>query len=183
MVQRHEQLGIFHITTNAKDKISWLTIDGVPTILIDNLLMTRTLYGGHVYAFCVLSDHMHIILSPGEKGLSKFMQSFKSHAMIEVRQVLSGRSQMKPFTGNEESTGSAAASHGSPLRGGILFDEIRWQKGFHDERIRDGNQCSNAVYYVHGNGMKHGYVSEILDWPWTSLHFEHRLDPMEIWLD
>jgi putative transposase len=60
---------------------------------------------------------------------------------------------------------------------------MRWQNGFHDELIRDGRQRSAALSYVHGNAVKHGFVTEIPDWPWTSLHFQDRVDPMEVWLD
>ena len=69
MTQQHfEQQGIFHVTTNAKQKIPWLTWTGVPEILINNLWMTRNLYHAEVYAFCILPDHMHVVLRPGEKG-------------------------------------------------------------------------------------------------------------------
>jgi hypothetical protein len=60
---------------------------------------------------------------------------------------------------------------------------MKWQKGYHDERIRDSRQRSTVFHYIQGNAMKHEFVNDMLDWPWTSLHFSHLLDPMEIWLD
>ncbi len=61
------------------------------------------------------------------------------------------------------------------------ISKIAWQKGFHDERIRDQKQYSTALNYVQGNAMKHGLVSDIIDWPWTSIHFAHAIDPPELW--
>jgi hypothetical protein len=58
---------------------------------------------------------------------------------------------------------------------------FRWQSGFYDEWIRDERQQSAAIAYVQGNGMKHGLVKEIMDWPWSSLHYPERMDPLELW--
>ena len=164
MSQRHSTIdGTFHITTNAHGKIPWCTWPGIPEILINNLVTTKKLYGVTLSAFCILPDHMHIILWPGEKGLSKFMQSFKSNSSKEITL------RIVPQLGR----GVPATEKGN----------IRWQNGFHDERLRNAEQRTNALRYVTLNPVKHGLVESIKDWPWTSLHFEHLLDPSEIWLE
>lgn len=167
MSQRHSTIdGTFHVTTNAHGKIPWCTLPGVPEILIDNLIMTRNVYGAILSAFCILPDHMHMIVWPGEKGLAKFVQSFKSHSSHDVKAILTRSSE--PWL---------AAAEGSTLK------FTGWQKGYHDERLRDNEQRTNALRYVTMNPVKHNLVNQIEDWPWTSLHFEHLLDPLEIWLD
>ena len=163
MSQRHSTIdGTFHITTNAHGKIPWCTWPGIPEILIDNLVTTKNLYGATLSAFCILPDHMHIILFPGERGLSKFMQSFKSNSSKEIKLRIT-----------QLGRGVPAAEQG----------KIRRQNGFHDERLRDNEQRTNALRYVTTNPVKHNLVKKIEDWPWTSLHFEHLLDPLEIWID
>ncbi len=93
MSQRHgAQHGIFHVTTNAAKKNPWLTMDGVPNVIIDNLMMTRNVHRAQVHAFCILPDHMHIILTPGEKGLSSFIHSFKRNSSKDIRSILGVRS-------------------------------------------------------------------------------------------
>lgn len=164
MGQKHgEQLGTFHITTNAKGNVPWCTLPDVPAILIDNLIMTRNVLKGQVYASCILPDHMHMIVSPGEKGLSEFIQSFKKNSSRDARKILQRRS------------GDSVIAADMNVCSG-------WQKGFHDERIRDGKQCGSALNYVQRNALHHGLVKDVMDWPWTSLHFERFLDEMEMWL-
>jgi len=85
MTQKHFQYGLFHVTTNAKKHVPWCTSGQIPPIILDNLFMTRNLYDAKVYAFCILPDHMHIIVNPGDKGLSQFMHSFKRNAMRDIR--------------------------------------------------------------------------------------------------
>lgn len=85
MTQKHEfQDGLFLVTTNAKGRVPWLMLPGVPEILIQDLLLTRNIYGARVYAFCVLSNHMHVVVNPGERGLSRFIQSFKTNAVRRI---------------------------------------------------------------------------------------------------
>lgn len=62
-----------------------------------------------------------------------------------------------------------------PLRRGW---DIRWQHGFHDEHVRDGDQFSNALRYVRQNALNHGLVSMAADWPWSSIAFPHLLDEL-----
>lgn len=152
MSQKHYQQthGIFHLTTNTKDAVPWCTYETVPMMLIEHLCKTRDVYEAQLFAFCILPNHLHCILCPGPRGISRFMQSFKSNSTKDIRERL-------------RST------------------KIAWQQGFHDERIRDDAQRSAVVAYVQGNGMKHGLVKEIMDWPWTSLHFPSHVNPMDIW--
>jgi putative transposase len=44
-----------------------------------------------------------------------------------------------------------------------------WYK-FSDRLIRDDSHFYRALNYVHINPVKHGWISDPYDWPWTSLH-------------
>lgn len=45
-----------------------------------------------------------------------------------------------------------------------------WQPRFMEHTIRDEDDFSRHVDYIHWNPVKHGYVKRPIDWPWTSLH-------------
>jgi REP element-mobilizing transposase RayT len=163
MSQRYAaQEGTFHVTTNTKGNVSWCTWPGIPELLIDNLIMTRNIRGARLYAFCILPDHVHIVMSLGEKGLSAFMHSFKRNAMRDVRAL---RNKHTLRSGRSRSSAT---------------EVIAWQKSFHDERIRDAEQQSNALAYVQYNAWRHGLTGEPNGWPWSSLHFPYLLSPVEI---
>ncbi|MEQ1849245.1 MAG: transposase [Candidatus Peribacteraceae bacterium] len=181
MSQKHYvQQGVFHITTNTKNKVPWLTLDSIPALLIDNLVMSRNIHGAKVFAFCILPDHMHIILEPGQSGLSALMHSFKRNVMRDTRKLLP-EAEVRNFRVSPEENleccgryGSSASVNDVPM--------IRWQKSFHDERIRDSRQRSTVIGYVQYNAVHHRLVKDITDWPWTSLHCPDVLDPMEVWI-
>lgn len=109
MPQIHrQQFGLFHVTTKTQDNIPWCIQSGVPEHLINTLVLARNMHKAKLHAFCILPNHIHVLVSTGEKGLSKFMQAFKSNSVKELRQRPDG-----------------------------LLKTIRWQAGFYDERIRD----------------------------------------------
>lgn len=153
MPQIHrQQFGLFHITSNTDNNVPWCTRGGIPNVIIRHLFETKTVYEAGVHAFCILPTHIHLITTTGPRGLSRFMQSFKSNSAKEIRAM------NLPYA-----------------------SRFCWQSGFYDEWIRDERQQTAAIAYVQGNGMKHGLVKEIMDWPWSSLHYPERMDPLELW--
>jgi REP element-mobilizing transposase RayT len=194
MSQKHySQNGVFHVTTNTKNKVPWLTENDIPQMLIDNLVMTRNQHQAKVFAFCILPDHMHILLEPGEKGLSAFMHSFKRNSAINANILCSAGSHSRAYKGSHSRSyrrPCSCTSHAcndagvcEPRLREHVIENVYWQPGYHDERIRDSRQRKNAIGYIQYNATRHGLVKNIDDWPWTSLHFSHLLDPMEVWLE
>jgi len=45
-----------------------------------------------------------------------------------------------------------------------------WQRRYWEHRIRDDNDLARHVDYIHFNPCKHGHVSRVMDWPWSSFH-------------
>ncbi len=178
MPQKHvEQHGTFHVTTCTFSRIPWLTTSAIPSMMIDNLLMTRSVQKAQVFGFCLLPDHMHILLRPGPNGLSKFMQSFKSQSIRDAKLLL-----VIPSEAGSRDSRLAEGKKDANLRGSSTDpSQIRWQPGYYDERIRDVRQLDHALAYVRSNAVKHRLVARADDWPWTSLHCQNRLDRWSPW--
>ncbi|MBD8526738.1 REP-associated tyrosine transposase [Pseudomarimonas arenosa] len=45
-----------------------------------------------------------------------------------------------------------------------------WQRRYWEHLIRDEGDLIRHVDYIHYNPVKHGYVSAVRDWPWSSFH-------------
>lgn len=45
-----------------------------------------------------------------------------------------------------------------------------WQSRFWEHLIRDDEDLERCVDYIHWNPRKHGFVSRVSDWPWSSFH-------------
>ncbi len=171
MAQFHPiQHGTFLVTTNAKNKEPWCVFKNNPHILIGNLFLTRNLLDSKIFAFCILPDHMHIILEPGVRGLSAFMKSFKENSSRGIRRYMKEGIDYydNPFA-------SADAAVGASQFGINLFHG--WQHGFDSRGIGTDTGMENAIRYVESNAARHHLVRSAHDWPWTSLHFPHLLKP------
>ena len=45
-----------------------------------------------------------------------------------------------------------------------------WQRRFWEHAIRDDTDFERHVDYIHFNPVKHGYVTRVCDWPYSSFH-------------
>jgi putative transposase len=45
-----------------------------------------------------------------------------------------------------------------------------WQKRYWEHTVRDEDDLCRCADYVHWNPRKHGLVTRVQDWPWSSFH-------------
>ncbi len=45
-----------------------------------------------------------------------------------------------------------------------------WQRRFWEHQIRDDEDLARHLDYLHFNPVKHGYVSRVADWPYSTFH-------------
>jgi putative transposase len=104
-------------------------------------------------AIILLPDHIHAlwILPVGDSDYSTRWKSIKAHFTIEWLK-----------RGHEEAV--VPNGYSDQRRRGI------WQPRFMEHTIRDELDLQNHADYIHYNPVKHGYVSNPRDWPWSSFH-------------
>ena len=49
-------------------------------------------------------------------------------------------------------------------------EQAVWQRRFFEHTCRDEADLRRCVDYVHVNPLKHGLVSSVSEWPWSSFH-------------
>jgi putative transposase len=63
-----------------------------------------------------------------------------------------------------------------PVKSGIPVEKrqdgsmLVWQRRYWEHTIRDHNDLSRHIDYIHFNPVKHGLVSHVADWPFSSFH-------------
>ena len=103
----------------------------------------------HTLAICILPDHLHTIweLPPDDADFSS-----------RWRQIKSGFARHFPA---------------SPIRSASKIGKREkgiWQRRFWEHQIRDDRDLENHVDYIHFNPVKHGHVTRVVDWPYSSFH-------------
>jgi putative transposase len=129
---------------------SWLSKPEIAEI-VKEALMYRNGKVFNLYAFCIMSNHVHVIFEPLEQKsdwqsdlqmepdvlpLHKIMQSLKRHTARQANIIL-GR------------------------------EGAFWQDESYDHVIRDSDEFLRIINYVLENPVKAGLVSRWEDWKWT----------------
>jgi putative transposase len=101
-----------------------------------------------VDAIVILPEHLHAIftLPAGDADFSGRWRRIKGH-----------------FSNHMISVGASAKRH---LNG----DYALWQRRFWEHTIRNEDDFARHVDYIHFNPVKHGLVSRVRDWPYSSFH-------------
>jgi len=100
-------------------------------------------------AMVVLPNHLHCIwrLPPGDADYSIRWREIKARFS---RRVPAGESRTQ--------------GRGHQKERGI------WQRCFWEHTLRDDRDRERHVDYIHYNPVKHGHVSRVADWPYSSFH-------------
>jgi REP-associated tyrosine transposase len=115
-----------------------------------------------MFACVLLPDHLHCIwtLPDGDDGFPMRWANIK-----------------RRFTQAYLSQGGTALPVSTNRR--LHNERGVWQPRYWEHRIRSENERNAYRDYIHLNPVKHGYVDDPLDWPWSSVHHHLRQD----WLD
>lgn len=102
-----------------------------------------------IIAVCVLPEHLHLLVRLPENDNSY---------PTRLRLIKAKFSQALPKTEN------LSASRQNKNERGI------WQRRYWEHEIRDERDLNAHIDYIHFNPVKHGYVTRVADWPYSSFH-------------
>jgi REP-associated tyrosine transposase len=106
-----------------------------------------------VYAYCLMPDHLHVVLRLLEAELGDVARG-GSPAIAPFRGLKELVSRFKRYT-----TTQIAWKHG--LHGKL------WQRDFYDHIARDGEDAERQCRYVLDNPVRKGLVEVWSDYPWS----------------
>jgi len=143
---RLQQTGHSHfITFTCYRRLEHLANSHACSVVLRALENTRKRYGLRVFAFVLMPEHVHLLLSEPEHGtLARALQSLKSASARMARGARTETVETRtPF----------------------------WQARYYDRYMRDFDEFSEKLRYIHRNPVKRGLCSSPELWPWSS--FRH----------
>jgi putative transposase len=116
------------------------------------ILKVKKEFSFHLEAIVVLPDHTHLLirLPEDDYGYSKRI------------------AKIKKYFGDEYNDGSQPQSLSNAGR--ARHERAIWQRRFWEHRIRNQDDLEKHIHYIHYNPIKHGYVTNVADWKWSSYH-------------
>jgi putative transposase len=106
-------------------------------------------YPFHIDAWVVLPEHLHAMWT---------LPADDCNYSLRWRLIKNGFSRALP-----------KIEHCSPIRQAAGERGI-WQRHFLEHCIRDEADYQHHLDYIHINPLKHGLVSNVKDWPYSSFH-------------
>jgi putative transposase len=145
--RNHQPDGLYFFTVTLKDRSKTLLTDHIDS-LKQSLTRVQKESPYLSKAIVVLPDHLHAIWQlPGEdQNYSLRWRKIKAY-----------------FT-------HSLNSRGVPIEKNKHGKFTVWQQQFWEHTIRDVRDFENHVNYIHYNPVKHGLVSRVRDWPYSSFH-------------
>ena len=134
----------------------------------DNYILFLKQYSKYIspiadtYAYCLMSNHFHLVIRiKDEKDILTFkqLQLFEYNKSLLITDKKPRPSSQFAHLFNSYSKTINKSYH----RTGSLFEHP-----FERRLIEDEDYLKNCIYYVHNNPVKHGYVENLRDYPWSS---------------
>ena len=144
--------GCWFFTVNLLERRKTLLVDRIAT-LREAVAATHRGHPFAIDAIVVLPDHLHAIwqLPRGDSDFSTRWRLIKSR----FARALPKRERL-------------SAVRAARSERGI------WQRRFWEHLIRDEADYARHVEYCHFNPLKHGLVTRVRDWPYSSFHRDVR---------
>ncbi len=142
--------GCYFFTVVTEFRRPILTRPNEILVLRDAFRHVMQQYPFKIDAIVILPDHLHAIWT---------MPNDSSNFSIRWRLIKAY------FTKNCDPSLRVSTGRRSKISKG---EQEIWQRRFWEHQIKSENELQNIIRYIHNNPVKHGYVSDPRDWPYSS---------------
>jgi putative transposase len=139
--------GTFFFTATLVDRRASVLTDHIVS-LRDAFRATRRAHPFSIDAIVVLPDHLHVVMTLPETD---------ANFSLRWQQI------KRRFTEAVTKAGASVVRH----RNG---EHALWQRRFWEHTVRDERDFERHADYIHFNPVKHGLVSQVSEWPFSSFH-------------
>ncbi|MDR9417985.1 REP-associated tyrosine transposase [Gracilimonas sp.] len=157
-----DQGQVYFITCSV---IKWFKIFRMPEycqILIDSLKFCQENKGLIIYAWCIMNDHIHLIIGTQDQPMQNIIRDFKSFTSRKIRKkMFKNRRNVKISKIYKEMLKAGAANSNNK-------DWQLWQQHNHPQELFSEKIAEQKLNYIHYNPVKAGLVDHPIEWPYSS---------------
>jgi len=148
------EVGLHFVTFTVVDWIDIFTRKEFKLLIIDSLKYCQLNKGLEIFAYCLMSNHLHLIIRAKEGfTLSPIIRDFKKYTSIEIIRMLDEINESrKEWMLNRFSFRAAGDSK-------IKHYQV-WQKGYHAIELMSNKFMQQKLDYIHENPVRALIVSE-----------------------
>ena len=139
--------GTFFFTVTLQNRKLRLLVEKI-NLLKEAVQRVKVQHPFQIKAYVILPEHLHMIWEL-PAGDSNYSQRWKKIKTLFSKLVRKSGFELSKTRHNEY---------------------LLWQRRFWEHVIRDDGDLSRHIDYIHFNPVKHGIVSRVCDWPYSSFH-------------
>ncbi|ANE49494.1 REP-associated tyrosine transposase [Flavisolibacter tropicus] len=131
-------------------------------ILLKSFQYCREHKGLELYAYCIMTSHVHLIIGSQKEPMANIMRDLKRHTSEQLHKAI----QQHPGESRKEwmlQLLQQAGSQNSNNRGFQL-----WRQDNRPIELRDAHRLYQKLNYIHRNPVAAGFVEKEEDWLYSS---------------
>lgn len=158
-----DQEGLYFVTFTVVNWIDVFVRNEYKQILIDSLTYCQKNKGLQVYSYCIMTSHVHLILSVGSGHvLSDVIRDFKSHTSLQLKIAIRNNT----FESRKEWLLLMFEMAGKRNKRNKDFQ--LWQQHNHPIELSTNEMMDQRLTYIHDNPVEAGFIDDPVDWVWSS---------------
>ena len=131
-------------------------------VLLESLRYCQQKKGLEVYAWCIMTSHVHLIIGTNQCKMEDIMRDFKSHTSRELKKMIkehSGESRKEWMIWMMERAGKKNGNNQS-----FQF----WRQDNHPIELSTKYLMKQKLEYLHNNPVEAGFVTKADDYVYSS---------------
>lgn len=158
----YDQTLPYFVTSTTVDWIDLFTRIEYRDVLIDSLNYCRVNKGLLLYAYCIMTNHIHLILGTNKYDIQDIIRDFKSYTSRELRK----RIESHPYESRKRWLLEIMYDAGTRVKANKDFQ--LWQHNYHPIELHSNYLIDQKMDYVHMNPVKAGFVAKPEDYLYSS---------------
>jgi putative transposase len=148
--------------------IDWIDIfirDEYRTIVIDSIKYCQANKGLEVYAYCIMTSHIHLIIgTAGQHNLESIIRDLKSFTSRHIRKALENKSQVL----ESRREWVLRRMYNAGIYNSNNKDFQFWQQHSHPLELNSNEMIDQKLEYIHLNPVAAGFVDIPEAWLYSS---------------
>lgn len=158
----HDQEQAYFVTFTTVGWVDVFTRDVYREIMLDSMKYCIDNKGLVVYAWVIMTNHVHLIMGTSNKPMYDILRDLKSYTSRHIRKALESNQQESRKEWMKYLFTRAGFENNNN------YDWQLWQQHNHPIELNTAELAEQRLNYLHENPVRSGFVSRPEDYLWSS---------------
>ena len=156
-----DQEALYYLTLQIVNWVDIFTRKAYKDIIIENLKYCQKNKGLEIYAYVIMSNHIHLLARASQGNLSDILRDFKSYtSKVILKKIQEVNESRKVWMLNQFAFAAKKHSRNTNYQ--------LWTHENHAELIYSNKFIEQKLDYIHNNPVKNGIVTKPEDYLYSS---------------